>query len=111
MTKEEVIAYFTARRNYNHNNVNREAERLALAALRTQQKAENPEPLTLDELREMDGEPVWVEDLVNPEKSCYRLCYWDRGKYFVLISKELYGYLLEDYGEIWLAYRRKPEEG
>ena len=40
MTKEEAIAYFAARRNYNPHNGNIEAERLALAALRAQQEAE-----------------------------------------------------------------------
>ncbi len=37
---------------------------LSIAALRAQAEAENNEPLTVDELREMDGEPVrhgrWV---------------------------------------------------
>ena len=32
----------------------------ALAALREQQEREENEPLTLEELREMDGEPVWL---------------------------------------------------
>lgn len=37
-----------------------EACRLGAAALREQEERENPKPLTLDELREMDGEPVWL---------------------------------------------------
>lgn len=69
------------------------------------------DPLTPDELREMDGNPVWVEDLASPELSCYWLCYWGRGRHFTLMSKHLIGYLLGDYGKTWLAYRRKPEEG
>lgn len=32
----------------------------AIASLRAQQEREDPKPLTLDELRQMDGEPVWV---------------------------------------------------
>lgn len=32
---------------------------MAIAALRSQQERENPKPLTLDELRQMDGEPVY----------------------------------------------------
>lgn len=39
-----------------------EACRLAVAALRAQQEAERNDPLTLDELRKMDGEPVWCVD-------------------------------------------------
>jgi len=32
----------------------------AISALRAQAGAERNDPLTLDELRQMDGEPVWV---------------------------------------------------
>jgi hypothetical protein len=38
-----------------------EALSLAISTLRAQQDAEKNEPLTLGELRQMDGEPVWVE--------------------------------------------------
>ena len=37
----------------------REMFGIALSALREKLEHENPQPLTLDELREMDGEPVW----------------------------------------------------
>ena len=67
------------------------------------------EPLTLEQLREMDGEPVWVQNLEEPEKSQWRLLHWDRGKYLVLQGISVRGYLLEEYGESWLAYRRPPE--
>ena len=36
-----------------------EAHRVAISALR-QQEHDRDEPLTLDELRKMDGEPVWI---------------------------------------------------
>lgn len=67
------------------------------------------EPLTIEQLREMDGEPVWVQNLEEPEKSQWRLLHWDRGKYLVLQGISVRGYLLEEYGESWLAYRRPPE--
>ena len=67
------------------------------------------EPLTLEQLREMNEEPVWVQNLEEPEKSQWRLLYWDRGKYLVLQGISVRGYLLEEYGESWLAYRRPPE--
>lgn len=35
--------------------------RAALALLRTHPDAQPNEPLTLEELREMDGQPVWIE--------------------------------------------------
>lgn len=65
-------------------------------------------PLTMEQLRGMDGRPVWVEDLENPEKSGWRLIYWYRGKYLVLLAKSASGYILEDYGETWLAYAYQP---
>ena len=67
------------------------------------------EPLTLEQLREMNEEPVWVQNLEEPEKSQWRLLYWDRGKYLVLQGISVRGYLLEEYRESWLAYRRPPE--
>lgn len=68
------------------------------------------EPLTLEELREMNEEPVWVQNLEEPGKSQWRLLYWDRGKYLVLQGISVQGYLLEEYGESWLAYRYPPEK-
>lgn len=62
------------------------------------------EPLTLEDLRGMNEVPVWVQNLEEPAKSQWRLLYWVSGKYLVLR-----GYLLEEYGESWLAYRRPPE--
>ena len=75
---------------------------MAISALRQQDVADKDagknEPLTLDELREMDGEPVW---LVN-----------QNGGRWVIMSG---AYLCDsrknaDYGKTWLAYRQKPEE-
>lgn len=66
------------------------------------------DPLTLERLREMDGQPVWVENLENPEKSEWRLLYWDRVKYLVPLSKSISGYILEEYGKTWVAYAYSP---
>lgn len=64
------------------------------------------DPLTLEELREMDGEPVWICDpdgsdgmwaLVDLE---YELCRTAKGGIAIF----------DTYGKTWLAYRRKPEE-
>ena len=67
------------------------------------------EPLTLEELREMNEVPVWIQNLEEPAKSQWRLLYWDRGKYLVLQGISVRGYLMEEYGESWLAYSRPPE--
>lgn len=68
------------------------------------------EPLTLEELREMNEVPVWIQNLEEPAKSQWRLLYWDRGKYLVLQGISVRGYLMEEYGESWLAYRCPPEK-
>lgn len=108
LTPEEVALY-----------VKCEAQRvskreLELAAenerLRAQLEQAEDTYLTLDELRQMDGEPVWIEDIEQPKSSAWRLCHMDRGKYLVLQGIESRGYLKDEYGETWLAYSRKPKE-
>ena len=89
---------------FNRISVDQSACRLAVAALRAQQ--EPNDPLTLEELREMDGEPVW-------------LVIAGGGRYAVIRScRETFTEFTDGaqppnamYGSYWLAYRRKPEEG
>lgn len=78
------------------------------AALRDGSTPPN-EALTCEELRKMNEEPVWIQNLEKPEESQWRLLYWDKGKYLVLQGISVRGYLLEEYGESWFAYRRPPE--
>ena len=67
------------------------------------------EPLTLEQLREMDGDTVWIVD-VGPHK-------WygpgwaivDRDNCLVRTVKNGNAVFFESYGERWLAYRRPPE--
>lgn len=77
-------------------------------------------PLTLAELRELDGEPVWVADFLVPDCSCYYFRQNIRGqkllvepKYYPTESIFVPHYNADDengaYGTSWLAYRRKPE--
>ena len=62
------------------------------------------EPLMLDELREMDGEPVWVVDTtINRQEWCY----WKGGLAYSCEAHPEY-YDPDEYG-LWLAYRRPPE--
>lgn len=77
---------------------------LALARTPTYEPP-NP-PLTLEELREMDGEPVWIECLFNENLSSYVVidrC--DNGIFTKLFYADF-----EYYNDEWLAYRRKPEK-
>lgn len=70
------------------------------------------EALTLEQLREMDGEPVWVKCL-KPSQ------YTDPPERWRILEKSITGHfgvwngdcaLIErNYGTDWLAYRRPPE--
>lgn len=82
-------------------------------------------PLTLEEMREMEGEPVWYVDLnrshpkgfwaiiagVVSLKDCEDGEYGDGpGVWLTFLDCQDYGPEAE-YGKTWLAYRRKLEEG
>lgn len=77
------------------------------------------EPLTLEELREMDEEPVWVKQLkglsvrdtdwavvefrLQPDVKHDKIRVWWPGSEDEDTPSE------DDYGKTWLAYRRPPE--
>ena len=75
-------------------------------------------PLTLEELREMDGEPAYFVNIVAPDYSFWGIVMVDNifgvkkisteGKTFCVHQEFLTD---QSYGKFWLAYRRKPEEG
>lgn len=72
------------------------------------------EPLTLDELRQMDGHPVWVVE--RPDWGHWELSA-DAEDYIAERDQDFYGLKHNDpagrYGLHmlgWLAYRRPPEE-
>lgn len=68
-------------------------------------------PLTLEELRKMDGEPVWVQPPGIPECGSWRIVAGvdtEDGEQTLYCNGD---YTCRDYGAVWLAYRRKPEEG
>ena len=52
-----------------------DAHEIAISALRQQERERN-EPLTMDELREMDKEPVWWWN--KSAKPVCTICVWDR---------------------------------
>ena len=90
-----------------------EACRLAVAALRAQQERENPKPLTLDELRQMDGEPVWIVEY--PDWGHWELSA-DAEDYLSDRDEDFYGMKHNDsagksglHALGWFAYRHKPE--
>ena len=78
---------------------------LAEIGLKTRLEAEQNEPLTLDELREMLGRWVWV--VVQCEHcECQGWAFVSTGYLAFLEQKIPFG----SYGNKAIAYRRKPEE-
>lgn len=71
--------------------------------------AEPNEPLTLEQLREMDGEPVWIQG-DSAKVSGWTLFKSSTEKQIARCPDEWnISYYLKDYGKTWLAYRRKTE--
>ena len=77
----------------------KEVFELALTALRSMQEA--GEPLSLEQLKQMDGKPVWCEDL---EFGCSCWGYWNGDGAIGYFSNFAY----DDYGTGWLAYSYPP---
>ena len=71
---------------------------------------ERNDPITMDELRKMDGEPVWV---------CFNGVIVREDGWFIITETEKCEVLLkgkasvyksfEYYGKTWMAYRQKPK--
>ena len=94
---------------------------MAISALRQQEHfrevTKKVEPLTLDELRQMDGEPVWWWN--KSAKPVCTICVWDRFMDEPMFAN--YDWQSEDTLKLskykWLKkcgykpYRQKPEEG
>ena len=118
LTPEEIMAAADRRHNCKidcllaaHNKLLDEVQGLGgIDKIREVMQTPN-DPLTLEELRGMDGEPVWYKSLIEKH-----------GEYFIL--RVINGIYLAQgggsnkcavnaatYGKAWLAYRCRPEEG
>lgn len=87
---------------------------LAIAALRELDAQENQKPLTLEELRQMNGEPVWIVE--HPDWGHWELAE-DAEDYLMDRDEDFYGMKHNDpFGRFglhvlgWLAYRHKLME-
>ena len=116
MTREEAIEAIKCNWPDSRYTILREALDMAISALREQDVADkdvgNNEPLTLDELREMDGEPVWV--VYGEDAGMWALV--EVCEESIFLTNNLGGRTeyaadveLEDDGIT--VYRQKPEEG
>lgn len=93
--------------------VMREVAQLDCPRCKEWQSNESNEPLTLEQLREMDGEPVWIVE--HPDWGHWELSA-DAEDYIADRDQDLYGLKHDDpAGQCglhvlgWLAYRRPPE--
>lgn len=75
------------------------------------------DPLTIEQLREMDGEPVWLHTFLAVQKktqiSCWAILECSSNANAVFLRAGVNCRLTKwfcNYGERWLAYRCKPEE-
>lgn len=76
----------------------------ALAALKEER------PLTLTELRQMDGEPVWTVTSGVEGSGRWEIFETSNEKYLRLCNPEdeTYDAEADSYGKTWIAYRYKP---
>lgn len=66
------------------------------------------EPLTLEQLREMDGEPVWVVPRGMHEKDEPMWCVLE-SPMALIPGVDYWSWDFDGYAETWIAYRRPPE--
>lgn len=95
----------------------REVVEFTISALRQQETVTDShqlnEPLTLDELRQMDGEPVWIHFIggaVIRNDGWFIISQIGTSEIFLSGKVSVYKNFWY-YGETWVAYRQKPEEG
>ena len=115
MTTNEAIEYLNRCADGLDTDFDR-AVSMAILALQHQQQAEKNDPLTLEELREMDGDKIYIQHIGHC-KGFYEDVY---APYFGRHEQYVHGYNdmigatdlpLKYYGTEWMAYRHKPDEG
>ena len=116
MTREEAIKVLEKQfdkscGNYHYQNAEKldfeDALWMAISALR-QQGQERNDPLTLDELRKMDGEPVYSVEITGREEWLFRRDGGFADMYGEFTSDDFM--VWDNYGKLWWCYRKKPEE-
>lgn len=121
MTREEAIKVLEKQfdkscGNYRYQNEEKldfeDALWVAISALRQQdhfrEATKMVEPLTLDELRQMDGEPVYCVEITGREEWLFRRDGGFADMYGEFTSDDFM--VFDNYGKLWWCYRQKPEE-
>lgn len=83
-----------------------EAIDLAVEALK-REGASFDEPLTLEQLWEMDGKPVWVEYSCDFPANQWRVIKFHEDGKILAFTDERYE-IMKTYGEVWFAYTYPP---
>ena len=95
-----------------HNKLH-DAVDMAISALRQQETVTNRNglnaPLTLDELRQMNGEPVYSVEITGREEWLFRRDGGFADMYGEFTSDDFM--VWDNYGKLWWCYRQKPEDG
>lgn len=73
-------------------------------------KVDDNPPLTLEELRDMDGEPAYIVHPKRMEENEWVVCDKYDYEFDEFCATSGVGWFTDCYGDSWLAYRRKPEE-
>ena len=113
MNREEAIEAIKCNWPDSRYTILREALDMAISALRQQdhfrEVTKKVEPLTLDELRKMDGEPVYCVEITGREEWLFRRDGGFADMYGEFTSDDFMSW--DNYGKLWWCYRQKPEEG
>ena len=113
MTNEEAIEAIKCNWPDSRYTILREALDMAISALREQEHfrdlTKKVEPLTLDELRKIDGEPVYCVEITGREEWLFRRDGGFADMYGEFTSDDFM--VWDNYGKLWWCYRQKPEEG
>lgn len=127
MTREEAIEYweglrktFSSQLEKEENHFGRmhlqttiDALDMAISALRQcehfRDLTKKVEPLTLAELRQMNGEPVYSVEITGREEWLFRRDGGFADMYGEFTSDDFMSW--DNYGKLWWCYRQKQEEG
>ena len=112
MTREEAIEAIKCNWPDSRYTILREALDMAISALRQQEHfrdlTKKVEPLTLEELRKMDGEPVYCVEITGREEWLFRRDGGFADMYGEWTSDDFMSW--DNYGKLWWCYRQNPEE-
>ena len=113
MNREEAIEAIKCNWPDSRYAILRDALDMAISALRQQEHfrevTKKVEPLTLAELRQMNGEPVYSVEITGREEWMFRRDGGFADMYGEFTSDDFVSW--DNYGKLWWCYRQKQEDG